>query len=393
MEASSERPIPDQVTFADYVINSKHMDRHDRPYRCGRTECGHLKGFTYSGGLLRHERDVHGLHGGPKDQLRCTVSTCKRHAGKGFIRKENLDEHLRRVHGTTTADVVTTTGHQDFGNSKNKAPSVGNLDAEREIQHVIERQDNRDNANLADQVPTPAPTEQTSTLPNHTPQGPHQYPQYPARGNANLAVQTQGLLPRPRSTDQALTPTISVMTKRPYTPESQAQPQDSYHTLATSLHAPYTYANAPYINHNTFISSDASLSTMSTEVQIQGPPPQVGQVGQTAPQGGIASPINDNPALSRPISFSAVTSAGDTQQNGRKRAHEDAFPKSPGQTAVSQRPKRRLKVCELAARVIEHPVNSNNNGKSTEDLSGVQALLLRWFDASATDVLLRPSDG
>lgn len=90
MEASSERPIPNQVTFADYGINSKHMDRHDRPYRCGRTECGHLKGFTYSGGLLRHERDVHSLHGGPKDQLRCKVSTCKRHAGKGFTRKEKL---------------------------------------------------------------------------------------------------------------------------------------------------------------------------------------------------------------------------------------------------------------------------------------------------------------
>jgi hypothetical protein len=33
------------------------------------------------------------------------VPGCKRHAGKGFTRKENLDEHLRRVHGfTTTSD-------------------------------------------------------------------------------------------------------------------------------------------------------------------------------------------------------------------------------------------------------------------------------------------------
>lgn len=81
------------------------MDKHDRPYRCPQAQCAKLQGFTYSGGLLRHEREVHGKHGGPKEQLRCTVPECKRHAGKGFTRKENLNEHLRRVHGiTTTSD-------------------------------------------------------------------------------------------------------------------------------------------------------------------------------------------------------------------------------------------------------------------------------------------------
>jgi hypothetical protein len=81
------------------------MDKHDRPYRCPQVQCAKLQGFTYSGGLLRHEREVHGKHGGPKEQLRCTVPECKRHAGKGFTRKENLNEHLRRVHGiTTTSD-------------------------------------------------------------------------------------------------------------------------------------------------------------------------------------------------------------------------------------------------------------------------------------------------
>ena len=81
------------------------MDKHDRPYRCPQPQCAKLQGFTYSGGLLRHEREVHGKHGGPKEQLRCTVPDCKRHAGKGFTRKENLNEHLRRVHGiTTTSD-------------------------------------------------------------------------------------------------------------------------------------------------------------------------------------------------------------------------------------------------------------------------------------------------
>jgi hypothetical protein len=75
------------------------MDKHDRPYRCQHAECAKLQGFTYSGGLLRHEREVHNKHGGPKAALVCPHTECKRHSGKGFTRKENLNEHIRRVHG------------------------------------------------------------------------------------------------------------------------------------------------------------------------------------------------------------------------------------------------------------------------------------------------------
>lgn len=77
---------------------SKHMDKHDRPYKCPAEGCEKLPGFTYSGGLLRHEREVHGKHGGPKNPLNCPHVNCKRHDGKGFTRLENLNEHLRRVH-------------------------------------------------------------------------------------------------------------------------------------------------------------------------------------------------------------------------------------------------------------------------------------------------------
>lgn len=37
------------------------------------------------------------MHGG-KAGLFCPVQTCKRSTGSGFTRKENLTEHLRRVH-------------------------------------------------------------------------------------------------------------------------------------------------------------------------------------------------------------------------------------------------------------------------------------------------------
>lgn len=80
------------------------MDKHERPYRCEHEGCEKLSGFTYSGGLLRHEREVHNKHGGPKKTLNCPHQSCKRFTGKGFSRQENLNEHLRRVHteGTTS---------------------------------------------------------------------------------------------------------------------------------------------------------------------------------------------------------------------------------------------------------------------------------------------------
>ncbi|KAH7149163.1 hypothetical protein B0J13DRAFT_298790 [Dactylonectria estremocensis] len=88
----------EQRAFARKCEWNKHMDKHERPYRCPADGCENLPGFTYSGGLLRHEREVHGKHGGPKNTVNCPHPNCKRHTGKGFSRQENLNEHLRRVH-------------------------------------------------------------------------------------------------------------------------------------------------------------------------------------------------------------------------------------------------------------------------------------------------------
>ena len=76
----------------------KHMDKHNRPYVCDEPECDNIRGFTYSGGLLRHQREVHRQHGGPKARCMCPHKDCKRSTGIGFSRKENLNEHLRRCH-------------------------------------------------------------------------------------------------------------------------------------------------------------------------------------------------------------------------------------------------------------------------------------------------------
>ena len=92
------------------------MDKHDRPYKCAAEGCEKLPGFTYSGGLLRHEREVHGKHGGPKNSFNCPHPNCKRHTGKGFSRLENLNEHLRRVH-TQNGIPNGTEGETDDGAS------------------------------------------------------------------------------------------------------------------------------------------------------------------------------------------------------------------------------------------------------------------------------------
>ena len=80
------------------------MDKHERPYVCEEPECDNIRGFTYSGGLLRHQREVHRQHGGPKASCMCPYPDCKRHVGAGFSRKENLAEHLRRVHRDAESD-------------------------------------------------------------------------------------------------------------------------------------------------------------------------------------------------------------------------------------------------------------------------------------------------
>lgn len=77
--------------------HSKHMDKHDRPYKCNDPDCAKLPGFTYSGGLLRHQREVHRMHTQGK-KLMCPYSDCNRSSGKGFTRQENLKEHIRRLH-------------------------------------------------------------------------------------------------------------------------------------------------------------------------------------------------------------------------------------------------------------------------------------------------------
>lgn len=95
-------PVCHSNHYLPTFVCSKHMDKHDRPYKCSTKGCEKLQGFTYSGGLFRHEREVHKMHGGTKKSLFCPFPDCKRSSGAGFTRKENLAEHIRRVHRITS---------------------------------------------------------------------------------------------------------------------------------------------------------------------------------------------------------------------------------------------------------------------------------------------------
>lgn len=74
------------------------MDKHDRPYKCPEPGCDKVQGFTYSGGLLRHQREVHKKNKSTGRELYCHFPNCNRSTSQPFTRQENLKEHIRRRH-------------------------------------------------------------------------------------------------------------------------------------------------------------------------------------------------------------------------------------------------------------------------------------------------------
>jgi hypothetical protein len=78
--------------------DDEEQDNYQPAYRCEQPRCPTERGFGTAGGLLRHEKQVHGLHDAASLRLLCPYPTCKRHTGKAFTRKSNLEEHIRRVH-------------------------------------------------------------------------------------------------------------------------------------------------------------------------------------------------------------------------------------------------------------------------------------------------------
>ena len=90
---------------------------------CREPGCEKIRGFTYSGGLLRHQREVHRHYGGPRAPRFCPHRDCKRSSGQGFSRRENLNEHIRRVHRGVGIEGMSAPAAP-------AAPSTTNVDVE-----------------------------------------------------------------------------------------------------------------------------------------------------------------------------------------------------------------------------------------------------------------------
>ena len=123
------------------------MDKHERPFVCHEPECDKIRGFTYSGGLLRHQREVHRQHGGPKASCMCPYPDCKRHVGVGFSRKENLAEHLRRVHRDAGTDQTQQEGPEIAQNT-----SPGTLGTRRKRKRTVPDDESGDEKDLEQEV-------------------------------------------------------------------------------------------------------------------------------------------------------------------------------------------------------------------------------------------------
>lgn len=146
------------VTFRRVCEWNKHMDRHERPYKCSHPNCQNAQGFTYSGGLMRHQREVHRWHQTTKSRIFCPHPGCSRGPdGEGFSRRENLEEHKRRRHpeqhfSPTDADADDSADEHQLSKKRKRTPQQSDdsprVDTSSPEHESPVRADDSDNANL-----------------------------------------------------------------------------------------------------------------------------------------------------------------------------------------------------------------------------------------------------
>ena len=73
---------------------SKHQQRHLKPHRCRFADCARAEGFATPNDRDRHEKSCHRV---PGRYWKCLDARCGSF-GKEFGRRDNLRDHLRRMH-------------------------------------------------------------------------------------------------------------------------------------------------------------------------------------------------------------------------------------------------------------------------------------------------------
>lgn len=87
------------------------MDKHDRPYIYSKSGCENRIGFTDRGDLTCHEKVFHNINGEP------SLYFCGQRAiqGRGFRKKHNLTDHVRRKHPPTAESGAITSADIEKG--------------------------------------------------------------------------------------------------------------------------------------------------------------------------------------------------------------------------------------------------------------------------------------
>jgi hypothetical protein len=74
----------------------KHVQKHEKPYKCKVVGCRREGGFTTPNDLARHMKSVHKI-GGSTKSYRCAARICKSKS-KVWPRLDNFKQHCSRMH-------------------------------------------------------------------------------------------------------------------------------------------------------------------------------------------------------------------------------------------------------------------------------------------------------
>jgi hypothetical protein len=76
------------------IRSSKHQQKHLKIHHCRFASCSRTEGFATPNDRERHEKSIHKI---PGCYWKCLDSHCSSY-GKEFSRRDNLKDHLRRMH-------------------------------------------------------------------------------------------------------------------------------------------------------------------------------------------------------------------------------------------------------------------------------------------------------
>jgi len=96
----------------------KHEAKHSKPYICQVPNCKHTR-FGDKSGLDRHNREVHG-----SQTHCCPITSCKRYV-RGFPRKYNLAEHLKRCHSSQSPNLAPSGQQESYDGGASSEMVIG----------------------------------------------------------------------------------------------------------------------------------------------------------------------------------------------------------------------------------------------------------------------------